>query len=69
MHVKYEMFIYYCSNVIEKVKVYNGQADKTSILKVLLWKLLKQYKSPTGPNKFPWDTTPTKADQRGQKWN
>ena len=35
----------------------------TSILKVLL----KQYKSPTGPNKFSRGVTPTNTDQRGLK--
>ena len=35
----------------------------TSILKVLL----KQYKSPTGPNKFPRGVTPTNTDQSGLK--
>ena len=35
----------------------------TSILKVFL----KQYKSPTGPNKFSRGISPIKADQRGPK--
>ena len=38
-------------------------ASTTSILKVLL----KQYKSPTGPNKFVRGVTPTNRDQKGLK--
>ena len=37
--------------------------NSTSILKVLL----KQYKSPTGPNKFSRGITHTTADQKGPK--
>ena len=42
---------------------YSILVDVTSILKVLL----KQYKSPTSPNKFPRGVTPTNMDQSDLK--
>ena len=51
-----ELFI-----LLQLIQVLVPGSNLTSILKVLL----KQYKSPTGPNKFSRGITPTKADQTG----
>ena len=48
---------------VKQGRMYNSIQTLTSILKVLL----KQYKSPTGRNKFSRGITPTTADQKGPK--